>query len=98
MRAVNFKPYCPWLLQQLCEDDFDSCIEFYEHYLAHLAVEADLPGWILWTDEAPFKLKGLVNRHNSVYWLTDNPRIIVTQEFNSPGIQLCAGICYYGII
>lgn len=98
MKAVQFKPYRPRVLQQLSEDDFDRRLEFCELFLARLAVEPDLPERILWTDEAQFKINGLVNRHNSVYWSTDNPRIIVTQELNSPGIHVWAGICHRGII
>ncbi len=63
-----------------------------------LAVEPNLLEQILWTDKAQFKLNGLVNRHNSVYWLTDNTRNIVTQECNSPGIHVWAGICHCDII
>ena len=32
---------------------------------------------IVWSHEATFKLSGTVNRHNCVYWSSENPNIHV---------------------
>ena len=52
----------------------------------------------MWTDEATFKLNGHVNRHNCVYYATENPHIVITQEMNVPGIVVWAGIWSGGLI
>jgi hypothetical protein len=31
-------------------------------------------GKFVWSDEAQFKLNGTVNRHNCVYWSSENPQ------------------------
>ncbi|XP_057657376.1 uncharacterized protein LOC130894512 [Diorhabda carinulata] len=49
-------------------------------------------------DEAQFKLNGRINRHNCVYWSTDNPHITIQEELNVPGVTLWLGVCSFGII
>jgi hypothetical protein len=52
----------------------------------------------VWTDEATFKLNGHVNRHNCVYYATENPHIVITQEINPPGVIVWAGLWFGGLI
>lgn len=98
MKTLKFKAYRPRLLHALNEDDFDRRSQFCEEFLVRLAADPTLPDRILWTDEASFKMNGLVNRHNSVYWSDTNPHLIVQQELNAPGHNVWAGISSHGII
>ncbi len=43
-------------------------------------------------------MNGHVNRHNCVYYATENPHVIITQEMNIPGITVWAGIWVGGVI
>lgn len=98
MKTLKFKAYRPRLLHALNEDDFDRRVQFCEEFLVRLAADPNLTNRILWTDEASFKMNGMVNRHNSVYWADTNPHDIVTQELNAPGVNVWAGISSHGII
>ena len=53
---------------------------------------------IWWSDEACFKLNGQINRHNCVYWSSENPRVLVEKAVNLPGITVWAAISSLGII
>jgi hypothetical protein len=82
----------------LNEDDPDRRCEFASIILNMLAEDSSLLDRIVWTDEAIFKLNGHVNRHNCVHYATENPHAIITQEMNTPGITVWAGIWLGGII
>lgn len=98
MNELGLKPYRPQLLHALNEDDPDRRCEFASIFLNALAKDSSLLDRIVWTDEAIFKPNGHVNRHNCVYYATENPHAIMTQEMNSPGITVWAGIWVRGII
>ncbi len=98
MKELGLKPYRPQLLHALTEDDPDRRCEFADIFLNLLAGDSSLLNRIIWTDEAIFKLNGHVNRHNCVYYATENPHVILTQEMNTPGIIVWAGIWVGGII
>ncbi|CAF4146178.1 unnamed protein product [Rotaria sp. Silwood2] len=98
MKELGLKPYRPQLLHSLNEDDPDRRCEFADTFLNLLADDSSLLDRIVWADEAIFKLNGHVNRHNCVYYAVENPHVIITQEMNSPGITVWAGIWVGGII
>lgn len=43
-------------------------------------------------------MNGTINRHNSVYWATENPHITIHQELNEPGVSVWAGIHAGGLV
>jgi hypothetical protein len=49
-------------------------------------------------NEPVFKLNGHVNRHNSIYWASENPRIDLERDLNVPGISVWVGLSSYGVI
>jgi hypothetical protein len=55
-------------------------------FLIHCEVEPDFPRRFLWADEALFKLNGWINRHSSVYWSNSNPREVIQEKLNVPGL------------
>ncbi len=78
MKTLKFKPCRSHLHHTLDEDDFDQWLEFCETFLIHYAADSVINSRIIWTDETMFKMNGLVNRHNSVYW----------SDLNSPSINV----------
>ncbi|KAJ4431026.1 hypothetical protein ANN_19619 [Periplaneta americana] len=54
--------------------------------------DPDLWKTILWADEATFKLNGKENRHNCVYWTSENPHEIMVFRFNSPLYRLYVAV------
>lgn len=95
---LKLKPYRPTLVQALNEDDADRRNQFCEIFLAQLHDEPLLTEKIIWTDESTFKLNGIVNRHNCVYWADKNPKILMEQHLNEPGVCVWAGISCSGVI
>ncbi len=97
IKALKLKVYRPHLLQGLNEDDFDLRIEFCKWFIIQVEADPTFAGAIIWSDEATFKLNGSVNRHNCVYYDSENPNIVVTEELNAPGVCIWAGISSYTI-
>ncbi|CAF4884821.1 unnamed protein product, partial [Rotaria sp. Silwood1] len=85
-KSMGFKPYIPRLVHELNEVDFDRRIEYCETFLSLLESEPDLIHRVIWSDEAVFKLNGHINRHNSVYWATENPNLTWKQTMQAEGL------------
>jgi len=98
LKRMYYKVYRPRLVQALQEDDFDRLLEFCGWYLGCLEEDPQLYHKILWTDEATFKLNGTINRHNCVYWSTDNPNICIEKQLNLPDVCVWAGIHTTGLV
>jgi hypothetical protein len=60
--------------------------------------ERESPDFIVWSDEATFKLNGTVNSHNFVYWATENPCVPEEQAVNLLGVSVWCGLSYGGLI
>jgi transposase len=98
LHEMKYRPFRPRLVHGLLEDDPFQRIEFCEQFLTMVENEETMLDRIIWSDEAMFKLNGHVNRHNCVYWDSDNPHIIMEKEVNAPGVMVWAGIWSEGII
>ncbi|CAF4694672.1 unnamed protein product [Rotaria sp. Silwood2] len=98
LSELKLHPYRHRLVQQLNDDDPDRRTEFCEKLLMMAEEDHSIFDKIIWTDEAIFKLNGHVNRHNSIYWASENPRIDIERDFNVPGISVWIGISSNGII
>ena len=46
---------------------------------------------IVQSDEATFKLKGTINRHNCVWWANENKFLIEEKAGNVPGVTVWFG-------
>jgi Helix-turn-helix domain (DUF4817) len=95
---VGMKPFRPILVHELLEDDYDRRIEFCETYQAMLQANPGMDDLILWTDESTFHMNGHVNRHNCVYWASENPKQQIELSMKSPGVTCWAGIWSKGIV
>ncbi len=82
----------------LLEDDSDQRLQFCEVLLDEHRNHLNNLDCILFSDKAQFKLNGLVNRHNSVYYNTVNPHITYEAQLNQPGMLVVrAGFTTFGI-
>ena len=98
LKQLKLRPYIPSLVHQLNEDDCDRRVQFCEQMLTMCEQNYDILHSITWSDEAVFKLDGSVNRHNSVYYSTENPHKIVEKGVNSPSLCVWAGLNVNGLI
>ncbi|KAJ4432035.1 hypothetical protein ANN_20649 [Periplaneta americana] len=80
-------------LQELHGDYTDMRVQFCEWFLERRTFQPNLEADICWSDEACFHLNGAVNRHNAVYWATENPHIAVEahNQFD-PRLNVWCGI------
>jgi transposase len=98
LSKMKYHCYRPRLIHAITEDDPDRRLEFCEWFTGCAEDNAQFYQQILYSDEAQFKLNGRINRHNSVYWASDNPHATIQQELNLPGITVWAGIHAGGLI
>jgi transposase len=95
---LKLKCYTPTLVQELQPDDLTKRMAFAEKWLERVIVERAFLKRVIWSDEAIFKMNGIVNRHNCTYWCKENPGITVSQALNAPGIMVWAGLMWDRII
>lgn len=95
---LGLKAYRPRLLHALNENDPDRRCEIADILLNMFVDDFSLIDRIIWSDESIFKLNGHVNRHNCVYYATENPHIVINQKTNAPGVIVWAGIWSNGVI
>lgn len=97
VKKLKFKCYMPRLTHGLIEDDPDRRLQYCELMLNEYSNDETLFDQIIFSDEVQFKLNGLVNRHNSVYYDTINPHILYETQLNQPGVQVWGGFSSFGI-
>lgn len=98
MRELKLKPFRPRLIHALNDDDYDRRVEFAENFLEMVRNDETLLDRVIWSDEAIFKLNGHINRHNCVYWASENPNVTIEREQFAPGVQVWCAIWSGGII
>lgn len=98
MNRASLKMYTPRLIHGLLEDDSDRRLQFSENILSEELEGNGILNKIVWSDEANFKLSGAVNRHNCVYYATENPRITIEKQLNQPGVTVWAGLSCKGVV
>ena len=84
LKQRRLKAYVPRLIHALHDGDSDKRVEFSELFLDMVEADETILDRVFWSDEACFKLNGQINRHNCVYWDSENPRVTVEEEVNLP--------------
>ena len=97
MAQIGLKPYRPQLIHGLLEDDPDRRLQFSELMLNKIEEDSGILDEIIWSDEASFKLSGHVNRHNCVYWYTNNMHLTLEKQLNQPGINVWGTMSSSGV-
>lgn len=97
-QEAGFRPYRPYTVIELSEDDFDRRDEFSSTFLALLEQNPGLLDKIIWSDESEFRLNGVVNRHNSCYWAQANPQEQMPVQHTSAGVMVWCAVTSTKII
>lgn len=69
----HYHPYHIELHQQLHGNDFQSRVNFCNSMIEKITQLPNLLKFVLFSDESTFNNNGLLNRHNSHYYSTENP-------------------------
>jgi transposase len=94
----GLRAFRPTQVVDLSEDDFDRREQFCEMLLARFDENPHLVDKIIWSDESLFKLNGVINRHNSCYWATSNPNIVLPVPDLREGLMVWCGVTSAGLI
>lgn len=98
LRKISYKAFRPRLTHGLLPGDEVRRDQFCVMLSTQAEEDPDLLDSIWWTDEACFKLNGMVNRHNCVYWASENPNDHLTTQLNQPGLTVWGGISSRGVL
>jgi hypothetical protein len=60
--------------------------------------DAQFLSMIVLTDDTTFKLNGTVNRHNCVYWSSENLNVHVDKAANLPVLSVWFGVSSRGVL
>ena len=85
-------------LHAMNEDDTDRRLEYCGWFESMMRDDESLAGKVDRSDEAHFKPNGTVNRHNCVYWSSENPHIHLEEHVNLPGLTVWCGLSSRGLI
>ena len=96
--GLEFKSYIPRLIHKLNEADFDRQVEFCDSLLSVIANEPGIIKRVIWSDEATFKVNGVINRHNSLYLGEENSHITYEHTMLSEGFTIWGGPWHNGVI
>ena len=100
-RAVEengFRPFRPYQVVELTEDDFDRREEFCAIFLEMIEQNPALIDKIIWSDESKFMLNGVVNRHNCIYWAYSNQHETIPVLNSQLGVMVWLAITSSGLI
>ncbi|CAF2008707.1 unnamed protein product [Rotaria magnacalcarata] len=98
MNILHLKPYHPSLIVNLNEDDFDRRNQFCEMWLEKFNNDPNLIDHVFWSDEAKFNRNGVVNRHNCMYWSSENPHIKFEVPNTKQGVMVWCGLTSSGLL
>lgn len=91
---LKLHPYKLQLVQDLKPNDHNLRRDFVETMFERFRSFNN----ILFSDEAHFHLNGHVNKQNSRYWASENPRFKHQKPLHSPKVTVWAAISAHGII
>jgi hypothetical protein len=81
---LGLKPFHVQHIQALTRPQCVKRVECCEVMRQMDIMNTELRSQIIFSDEATFHISGRVNAHNTVFWGTENPRIVRTFTKNSP--------------
>ena len=97
-REIGFRPYRPYTVVELSDDDFDRRVEFRSTFLAKLNQETRFLDRIILSDESEFRMNGVVNHHNCCNWAPSNPHQQIPISEPAPNVMVWGGLTSAGII
>ena len=61
-------------------------------------IQPGIVSQMIFSDEATFHTSGYVNRHNTIFWGTENPRIVRMHERAFPKVNVWCAVTATGVI
>ena len=98
LKESGYKMYHPKLIHGLLEDDSDRRLQMCEQFINQHDNDPALFNKIMWSDEASFKISGMINRHNCVIYATENPHLTFEKQLNQPGITVWGALSADGLM
>lgn len=93
LQSYKYHPFKIHLLQELRPADYERRLEFIAIMQVILHEDPDIVNKIMWTDESRFHNNGVINRHNSHYWASENPHWVRETHFQTVwGINVWCGL------
>lgn len=97
-KELKFFAYKLQVVQKLEQNDFPLRTEFANNVLDRLELNENYLKRICFSDEATFHVCGKVNRHNCRIWGSENPRVVIEHERDSPKVNVWCGLMHDRII
>jgi hypothetical protein len=60
-------------------------------------IQPDIVNLMAFSDEATFHTSGHVNRHNTIFWGTENPHDIRENKYDSPKVNMWCAVTVAGV-
>lgn len=98
MKDAGLRSFRSDFVQKLSEDDKIRRTAFCLEWLDKLEWDSGIEDLTLWTDEATFKLDGMVNKRNWVTHDYENPHTQVEVPQKAPGLSVWLGVHSGGLI
>ncbi len=90
-RILRMFPYKISFLQQLLPNDYQSRLEFAQHFRHEMRNDPGYISRIVYSDECLFHNNGVVNKHNARVWGTANPQMVIEVPLRSEKVMVwCA--------
>ena len=61
-------------------------------------IQQDIVNLMAFSDEAAFHTSGHVNRQNTIFWVTENSRLIRVHERDSPNVNVWCAVMAAAVI
>ena len=74
------------------------CVECCQILAEMTNIQPDIVNLMAFSDEAIFHTSGHVKRHNTIFWGTENPRVIREHECDSPKVNVWCTVTAAGVI
>lgn len=81
LRKHKYKLFKYQLYPHLYPTDFERRLEYCNWFIEELALNADFPSLILYSDESRFSNLGMFNKNNTRYWSQNNQHLMVEGNY-----------------
>ena len=90
---LQWRPYKSRRVHKLQDGDTMFRRAYCRNMLQILSTKPDFLNYILWTDECFFRLDGVANTNNMIFWASENPNICTEANSTSKaGLMVFAGM------
>ncbi|XP_075910722.1 uncharacterized protein LOC142906541 isoform X3 [Petromyzon marinus] len=97
-KDLGMRPYHLQTVQALSPANKVARVEACKIFLEMKNLEPDIHRLVAFSDEATFHISGHVNKHNCVFWGTENPRVVREHELDSPKVNVWCAVTGTGVV